>query len=81
MSSLLAPIALMIWALGGWCVLANMGPAAEFVIPSGLFSHWQVWIALGLGIQFAAFLLGRPAEREIDASEAAPLRQPATRGR
>jgi hypothetical protein len=49
----------MAWALGGWRVLADMKWTGEFAIRDGLFSHWQVWVALGVGLQFAAFLLGR----------------------
>src|SRR5688500_11223142 len=58
-SSLMTPVALMAWALGGWRLLADLKMAGEFAISSGLFSHWQVWIALGIILQFAAFLLHR----------------------
>ncbi len=58
-SSLMTPVALMAWALGGWRLLADLKMAGEFAISSGLFSHWQVWIALGVIFQFAAFLLHR----------------------
>jgi hypothetical protein len=58
-SSLMAPISLMAWALGGWRVLADLKMAGEFAIATGLFSHWQVWIALGIALQLAAFLLHR----------------------
>jgi hypothetical protein len=58
-SSLMAPISLMAWALGGWRVLADLKMAGEFAIATGLFSHWQVWIALGIVLQLAAFLLHR----------------------
>jgi hypothetical protein len=58
-SSLMAPISLMAWALGGWRLLADLKMASEFAIESGLFSHWQVWIAVGIVLQFAAFLLHR----------------------
>lgn len=62
-SSLIAPVALMAWALGSWGVLADLKFAGEFAIATGLFSHWQVWIALGTALQFAAFLLQRAARR------------------
>jgi len=58
-SSLMTPIALMAWALGGWRLLADLKLAGEFAITSGFFSHWQVWIGLGIVLQFAAFLLHR----------------------
>ena len=59
LSSLLAPASLMAWALAAWCLLANMNQAGEFAFRSGLLSHWQVWIAVGIAVQFAAFLIGR----------------------
>ena len=58
-ASLMTPIALIAWALGGWRLLADLKLAGEFAISTGLFSHWQVWIALGVILQFAAFLLHR----------------------
>jgi hypothetical protein len=58
-ASLMTPVALMAWALGGWRLLADLKMAGEFAISSGIFSHWQVWIALGIILQFAAFLLHR----------------------
>jgi hypothetical protein len=58
-ASLLTPVAVTAWALGGWRLLADLKLAGEFAISSGLFSHWQVWIALGVLLQFAAFLLHR----------------------
>ena len=58
-SSLMTPVALMAWALGFWRIAADLKWAGEFAISDGLFSHWQVWIAVAIGIQFAAFLLHR----------------------
>ncbi len=60
-ASLMTPVALMAWALGFWRLAADMKWAGEFAISEGLFSHWQVWFALGVGVQFAAFLLSRYA--------------------
>lgn len=60
-SSLMTPVALMAWALGGWRLAADMKWTGAFAISQGLFSHWQVWIAVGIAFQFAAFLLHRYA--------------------
>jgi hypothetical protein len=60
-SSLLTPVAFTAWALGGWRLLADLKITGDFAISSGLFSHWQVWIALGVVLQVAAFLLQRAA--------------------
>jgi len=59
MSSLMAPLALMAWALGGWRIAADLKWAGAFAISQGFFSHWQVWIAVAIAVQFAAFLLHR----------------------
>jgi hypothetical protein len=56
--ALLIPIALMAYVLGLWRVASDLGLAAEFEV-SGLFSHWQVWIMLALGLSAAASALNR----------------------
>jgi hypothetical protein len=48
---LMTPIALGAYVLGCWRLGADMGWMGEFFISRGLFSHWQVWLALGIGIQ------------------------------
>lgn len=58
-SSLMTPVALMAGALGFWRIAADLKWTGEFAIVDGIFSRWQVWIALAVGIQFAAFLLHR----------------------
>lgn len=63
-SSLMTPLALMAWALAGWRLLADLKITGEFAISQGLFSHWQVWIAIAIVVQFAAFLLHRFARRD-----------------
>ncbi len=63
-ASLMTPIALMAWALAGWRVASDMNWTGQFAIGSGLLSHWQVWIALGIAIQFGSFLLQRFGLRE-----------------
>ncbi|MBC8165247.1 MAG: hypothetical protein H7Y20_05150 [Bryobacteraceae bacterium] len=70
-SSLMTPLALIAWALGFWRLGADMKWAGEFAIARGLFSHWQVWFALGIMIQFAAFLLQRYANRDESTSDTA----------
>jgi len=38
---------------GLWRVSADLGWTDDFVIASGFFSHWQVWIALAIALKFA----------------------------
>ncbi len=45
----------MAYVLGIWRLAADIGVAGEFGI-SGLFSHWQIWIVLGVLMQIAASL-------------------------
>ena len=45
---------LCLWRLG-----ADIGYARSFVIHTGVLSHWQVWLALALGLQFFAVVLNR----------------------
>jgi hypothetical protein len=70
-SSLMTPVALMAWALGGWRIAADLKWTGDFAIEEGLFSHWQVWIAVGIAVQFAAFLLQRYARRDEDSDDRA----------
>lgn len=45
LGALLTPAAFMACALGVWRIAADLKWAGDFAIHSGLFSHWQVWIA------------------------------------
>jgi hypothetical protein len=36
--------------------------AGDFIFPSGLLSHWQVWTGLAVGIQYLAWRLNRYAK-------------------
>ena len=62
--ALLTPAALMAFALGIWRLAADLSWTGEFAITSGLFSHWQVWLAGAALLQFAAHLLGRYGKAE-----------------
>jgi hypothetical protein len=59
MASLLVPVAVMASVLGIWRLAADLKMAADFAIPNGLFSHWQVWIACALVLAFLSRLLNR----------------------
>lgn len=58
-ASLMTPAAFSAYALGCWRIAADMKWTGEFAISEGIFSHWQVWIALGAVIQVGAITLGR----------------------
>ncbi|MDZ4800640.1 MAG: hypothetical protein SGI92_20980 [Bryobacteraceae bacterium] len=67
----MTPIALMAWALGIWRLAAGMKWTGEFAITQGFFSHWQVWCAVAIVVQFAAFLLSRLAGSPDKSQDAA----------
>jgi hypothetical protein len=52
--ALLTPAAVVALVLGLWRVSSDLGWTEQFLIPSGFFSHWQVWIALAIVLQVAA---------------------------
>lgn len=58
-ASLLTPAALMALALGIWRLGSDLSLTGEFAISRGLFSHWQVWIAMAGLLQTCASVLNR----------------------
>jgi len=59
LSALLTPAALMAFALAFWRFGADMSWTGRFAITDGLFSHWQVWTAMGTTLQIGAVVLNR----------------------
>ena len=66
--TLLTPLAVMALALGIWRLAADLNWAGEFAISSGLFSHWQVWIAAAVALQAGAGFLNRYGRGEDEAT-------------
>ena len=62
---LVNPVALAAYVLAGWRLGADMNWTGEFFISSGLLSHWQVWLALGIGIQVGGSYLNRIQDQQI----------------
>ena len=56
--SLLVPASLMAYSLGFWRLASDMGLAGQFDI-TGAFSHWQLWIGLGVLLHTGAIILNR----------------------
>lgn len=56
---LLTPVALAGYVLAFWRLAADLKWVGEFFINTGLFSHWQVWLALAIGIHILATYLNR----------------------
>ena len=59
LAGLLAPAVLATYVLGVWRLCTDVGIAGDFEIKQGLFSHWQVWIALGAAGNVLAVVLNR----------------------
>ena len=58
-SAFLTPVAVIALAFGLWRLGMDVGWTEDFVISNGLFSHWQVWIALALALQALASTFSR----------------------
>lgn len=56
--ALLIPASLMAYALGAWGLASDMGAAGESGV-RGIFSHWQVGIAVGILLNVATSILNR----------------------
>ena len=56
---LLRPLALVAAVLGAWRLSADLGWTDAFFITHGLFSHFQVWFALAIGLHFVTVALDR----------------------
>ncbi len=52
--ALLKPVAVIALVLGIWRFGTDIGWTEDFVISNGLFSHWQIWIALAIALQALA---------------------------
>ena len=59
LASLLAPAALASFTMAFWRIAAAMRWTSAFVVSSGLFSHWQVWLVTAGILVLLAFALNR----------------------
>ena len=64
----LRPAALMACVLGLWRIASDYNWAGGFAIPSGLFSHWQVWLGGAALLHLCASALNRYAKGDRTAS-------------
>ena len=59
LAALLTPAALLASVVGLWRIAADLNWARAFAIPTGFFSHWQVWIAAAVLLQLCSYVLNR----------------------
>ena len=57
--ALMTPASLLAFVLAAWRLGADLGFTGEFAFGDGFFSHWIVWAAIGIGIQYFANTLNR----------------------
>ena len=65
---LLKPAVLMTAALGCWRIASDLNWTGGFAIPSGLFSHWQIWIGGAILLQVCSSALNRYGRGDRTAS-------------
>ena len=58
-AALLTPAAFLVGVVGLWRLTSDLGVTAGFAISSGIFSHWQVWLATAVLLQLCARQLNR----------------------
>jgi len=58
-AALLTPAAAVAAALALWRIGADLNWANSFAIPSGIFSHWQVWLGAAAALQLCSRALNR----------------------
>ena len=61
-AAMLTPAAFLVGVIGVWRLSADLGFASGFAISSGIFSHWQAWLATAALLEICARLLNRYAK-------------------
>ncbi len=67
--ALLTPASMVVLVLALWRFTSDIGWTETFPIATGFFSHWQVWIALAIGLRFTAASLQRRARTNSKTSQ------------
>jgi hypothetical protein len=63
-AALLTLPAVMALALAIWRIAADLGWTNSFAIPSGPFSHWQLWLGAAILLQLCAHMLNRYSKHD-----------------
>jgi hypothetical protein len=59
LAALLDPAAVMAVALALWSIAAERKWVGNFAIDSGVFSHWETWLAVAAALELCALALNR----------------------
>ena len=61
LSAILQPLSLIAYVFASWRLAADIGWSGPFAITTGFFSHWMVWLSIGLALSLSASVLKRQA--------------------
>jgi hypothetical protein len=64
LAAFLSPASVVALVLAFWRLGADLGWTGQFAISTGLFSHWQVWMALAVGLQTWAAHLSKIQKKQ-----------------
>jgi hypothetical protein len=59
LAALLTPAALVAFTMAFWRIAADLHWTGDFIISSGLLSHWQVWLVAASVLLLCASILNR----------------------
>ncbi len=62
-SALLAPAVVSAYLIALWSVTADLGITGEFMVASGPFSSWIMWMGIAIALHGAAVVLRRHIRR------------------
>jgi hypothetical protein len=64
LAALLTPASVVALTLAFWRLGADLSWTGQFAITAGMFSHWQVWMALAVGLQSSAMYFSRTLKKQ-----------------
>jgi hypothetical protein len=62
-ASMLSPAASIALVLGFWRLSADLGWTGKFAISNGLFSHWQIWLAMAIVLEVLSSTILRAGQK------------------
>jgi hypothetical protein len=62
-SALLSPVVVSVYALAFWSLTADIGWTGAFMVSSGAFSNWMVWLGIAVVLHGATSILKRQSRR------------------
>jgi|SRR5579871_1261805 len=69
LAAFLTPAAVVVLGFGIWRLGTDLGWTGQFIFSNGLFSHWQVWLALAAVLKLLASYILRANLRPASSVE------------